>query len=444
MSIGVAGVAVHLLLDLDWRTSFLWGAVLSSTDAAAVFSVLRGVGVRRRLAAALELESGLNDAPVVITVVLLAGDTTLSWTDPLLVVAELAIGAAVGVALGFAGAWGLRRGALPAAGLYPLATVAVIAGAYSLGQLAHGSGFLATYVAALILGNSRLPHRASTLSFAEGLGWLAQIGLFVLLGLYVDPTRLPAALVPGIVVGLVVLLVARPLSVIAAATPFRVPWREQAFLSWSGLRGAVPIVLAMIPLMLGRDGAVELVDTIVVVVVIYTLMQGTTLPWVARKLGVIEGGQATEIQLEAAPLDEMDAHVLQVTIPPESKMHGVYLSQLRLPKGAVIALIVRGGSPIDVVPCAAAGTRRPTAGGRSGKGAGRDGTPPAGGQSRRRPGVLVRRTWRTGPELTPEARRSWRAGSVGAERPVTSSRRLDRSSERPIHRGRGPSWGSDL
>jgi cell volume regulation protein A len=350
VSIGVAGVAVHLLLDLDWRTSFLWGAVLSSTDAAAVFSVLRGVGVRRRLAAALELESGLNDAPVVITVLLLAGDTTLSWTDPLLVVAELAIGAAVGVALGFAGAWGLRRGALPAAGLYPLATVAVIAGAYSLGQLAHGSGFLATYVAALILGNSRLPHRASTLSFAEGLGWLAQIGLFVLLGLYVDPTRLPAALVPGIIVGLVVLLVARPLSVIAAATPFLVPWREQAFLSWSGLRGAVPIVLAMIPLMLGRDGADDLVDTIVVVVVIYTLIQGTTLPWVGRKLGVIEGGQATEIQLEAAPLDEMDAHVLQVTIPPESKMHGVYLSQLRLPKGAVIALIVRGGSPIDVSP----------------------------------------------------------------------------------------------
>ena len=234
---------------------------------------------------------------------------------------------------GFAGAWGLRRGALPAAGLYPLATVAVIGGAYAAGQFAHGSGFLATYVAALILGNSRLPHRASTLSFAEGLGWLAQIGLFVMLGLYVDPTRLLAALVPGIVVGLLVLLIARPLSVIAAALPFRVPWREQAFLSWSGLRGAVPIVLAMIPLMLGRDGAVELVDIIVVVVVIYTSMQGTSLPWVARKLGVIEGGQATEIQLEAAPLDEMNAHVLQVTIPPESKMHGVYLSPVAAAAG---------------------------------------------------------------------------------------------------------------
>lgn len=350
VSIGVTGAAVHLLLGLDWRTSILWGAVLSSTDAAAVFSVLRGVGVRPRIAAALELESGLNDAPVVIAVLLLAGTATLSWTDPLLVISELAIGAVVGAALGFVGAWGLRRVALPAAGLYPLATVAVIAGAYALAQISHGSGFLATYVAAVILGNARLPHRAATLSFSEGLGWLAQIGLFVLLGVYVDPTRLPEALIPGIVVGLVVLLVARPLSVLAAALPFKVPWREQAFISWSGLRGAVPIVLAMIPLMAGREGAGDLVNTVVVVVVIYTLVQGTTLPWVAQKLKVLDTGGLQEMQLEAAPLEEMGAHVLQVTIPQASRMHGVYLAQLRLPKGAVIALVVRNGEPVDVAP----------------------------------------------------------------------------------------------
>ena len=139
-----------------------------------------------------------------------------------------------------------------------------------------------------------------------------------------------------------------------------------------------------------------LVDTIVVVVVIYTLIQGTTLPWVARKLGVIEGGQATEIQLEAAPLEEMDAHVLQVTIPPESKMHGVYLSQLRLPKGAVIALIVRDGSPIDVAPALRLERGDQLLVVDPGKGARRDRTPAAGGQPGRRPGVLVRRTGRTG------------------------------------------------
>lgn len=355
VSIAVAGAGVHLLLGsmlhLDWRTSFLWGAVLSSTDAAAVFSVLRGVGVKPRLGAALELESGLNDAPIVIAVLLLAGTTTITWTDPLLVLYELLAGAVVGGVVGFTGGWSLRRGALPAAGLYPLATLALVGGAYAAGQYLHASGFLATYIAAVILGNSRLPHRTSTLSFAEGFGWLAQIGLFVLLGLYVDPYELPRALLPGAAIGLLVLLVARPVSVIAAALPFRMPWREQTFLSWSGLRGAVPIVLALIPLMIRDDAqSRSMVNIIVVVVVIYTLLQGTSLPWMARRLGVIQPGQATELQVEAAPLEEMSAQILQITVPDESRMHGVYVSQLRLPASAVIALIVRNGAPVAVQP----------------------------------------------------------------------------------------------
>ncbi|HET8589454.1 MAG TPA: potassium/proton antiporter [Nakamurella sp.] len=347
VSIAVAAVGVHLLLGLDWRVSLTWGAVLSSTDVAAVFSVLRGVGVRPKLAAALELESGLNDAPVVIAVLLFAGGSAIHWTDPLLVVYELIAGAAIGLALGFAGSWWLRRGSLPATGLYPLAAIAVASGAYAGAQFAHASGFLATYLAALVLGNSELPQRASTLSFAEGLGWVAQIGLFVLLGLYVDPTKLPAALVPGVIIGLMVLLVARPLSVIAAALPFRLPWREQAFLSYSGLRGAVPIVLALIPLSVGQPHSAELVAVIVVAVVIYTLLQGTTLPMVARALRVVDNGTATEVHIDVAPLDEMKAHVLQVRVPDGSRLHGVYLTQLRLPEGAVVALLMRQGAPLQ-------------------------------------------------------------------------------------------------
>lgn len=352
VSIGITGTALHLLLDLGWRTAFLWGAVLSSTDAAAVFSVLRGVGVRRRLSGALELESGLNDAPVVIAVVLLASPDPLQWWSPALVLYELAVGAAVGTALGCGGAWALRRAALPATGLYPLATVAVCVLGYAGGQWLHASGFLATYLAALILGNSNLPHRGGVLSFAEGTGWLAQIGLFVLLGLYASPGALAGALGPALIAGLVLVLLARPLSVVVSMLPFRLPWREQAFLSWSGLRGAVPIVLALIPVTRAPDSpsAKLLVDVVLVLVVLLTLLQGTTLPWVARLLRVSRGAEATEIEVDSAPLDELGADLLQVRVPVGSRLHGVYLRELRLPRGAVVSLVVRAGDGFTPLP----------------------------------------------------------------------------------------------
>jgi cell volume regulation protein A len=341
VSIGVVGTALHLLLDLDWRTAFLWGAVLSSTDAAAVFSVLRGVGVSRRLSGTLELESGFNDAPVVLAVVLLASGDPLTWLTPLLVVYELGAGAVIGLALGVGGAWALRRAALPSTGLYPLAAIAVCVLGYSAGVLAHASGLLATYVCALVLGNAELPHRGDVRSFAEGTGWLAQIGLFVLLGLYVSPPRLLDAVVPALVAGLVLVVAARPLSVLAAAAPFRVPWREQAFLSWAGLRGAVPIVLALIALIEGAPSGAALVDVVFVLVVVLTVVQGTTLPVVARWLRVTVPAQAEQIEIDAAPLDELRADLIQVTVPLGSKLRGVYLRELRLPRGATVSLVVR-------------------------------------------------------------------------------------------------------
>ncbi|MBA2308357.1 MAG: potassium/proton antiporter [Pseudonocardiales bacterium] len=351
ISIAVAGTALHLLLPLDWRTALLWGAVLSVTDAAAVFSVLRTIGVSKRLVGALELESGLNDAPAVIAVILLANDDPLDWlTTPAQIGYELVAGAVIGGLLGLGGAWALRRAALPATGLYPLATVAMCVLAYACGQGAHASGLLATYVAALILGNAKLPHRSDTVSFAEGMGWLAQIGLFVLLGLYSSPGRLVDAVVPALVVCAVTLLLARPLSVVASAAPFRVPWREQVFLSWAGLRGAVPIVLASIALTAGAPDAQRLVDVVFVVVVILTLLQGTTLGWLARRLGVGSDGEVQEIEVDAAPLDELGADLIQVRVPPGSKLRGVYLRELRLPEGATVSLLVRDGSGFTPSP----------------------------------------------------------------------------------------------
>ncbi len=350
VSIAVTGWALHLLLELDWPTALLWAAVLSSTDAAAVFSVLRALKVSRRLAGTLELESGANDAAAYIAVVLLASGDLLQGWSILLVGYELLVGALVGGALGIAGAWALRRAALPATGLYPLATVAVCLLAFASAQGIHASGLLATYVAGVVLGNSQLPHRGDTVSFAEGLGWLAQIGLFVLLGLYASPSRLSAVLIPALIAGAVLVLLARPVSVVLATAPFRLPWREQAFLSWAGLRGAIPIVLALIPLTEGVPGAQRLVDVVFVLVVVLTLVQGLTLPAVARWLRLARPEQGREIQVDSAPLDEMKADLLQVRVPKPSRLHGVYLSELRLPPGAMVSLVVRDGDGFTPQP----------------------------------------------------------------------------------------------
>jgi cell volume regulation protein A len=335
------------MLGLDWRLALLYGAVLSSTDAAAVFATLRRLRLPPRLVATLEAESGMNDAPVVIVVVLLSRGAVLAhpwWFEVLLVGYELGVGAAVGVAVGIAGRYALRRAALPSAGLYPIAVVGFTVLAYAAGAVLHASGFLAVYVAGVLLGNGRLPHRQAILGFADGLAWLAQIGLFVLLGLLVSPHRLDAAVLPAVVTGLALLLLARPLSVAVSALPFRLPRREQLFLSWAGLRGAVPIVLATIPLSLRVPGADRLFDAVFVLVVIFTLLQAGTLAPAARRLGVTAPAEAAEVLVETAPLERMRADLLQLEVPPGSRLGGVHVDELRLPVGASVTLVLRDGA----------------------------------------------------------------------------------------------------
>ncbi|WP_430496558.1 potassium/proton antiporter [Micromonospora trifolii] len=345
VSIVVVGVAVHLLLGLDWRLALLYGAVLSSTDAAAVFATLRRLRLPPRLVATLEAESGMNDAPVVLLVVLLShrGFAHPWWYEVALVLYELGVGVAVGVAAGVAGTWALRRAALPSAGLYPIAAVGITVLAYAAGAVLHASGFLAVYVAGVLLGNARLSHRQAILGFADGLAWLAQIGLFVLLGLLASPGRLDAAVLPAVVAGLALVLLARPLSVAVSALPFRVGLREQAFLSWAGLRGAVPIVLATIPLSERVPGAERLFDVVFVLVVIFTLVQTGTLGPFARRLRVTAPAEAAEIHVETAPLERMRADLLQVEVPPGSRLAGVHVDELRLPLGAAVTLVLRDG-----------------------------------------------------------------------------------------------------
>jgi len=349
LSVVVVALAAHLVLDVSWTVALLVGAVLASTDAAAVFSVLRRVPLPNRLTGLLEAEAGFNDAPVVILVVALAAQASpgsgghASWWQLLLMaVAELAGGAAVGLLIGYAGGHLMRRIGSSSSGLFSIGVMALTVLAYAVGARLHASGFLATYLSALVLGNMRLPHRAAVRGFAQALGWLAQIGLFVLLGLLVTPARLATQIVPAVVIGLALLLVARPLSVIVSLTPFRMPWRDQAFLSWAGLRGGVPIVLATVPLTTGTPGARRLFDLVFVLVVIFTLVQAPALPWVARRLAVTDTDRPLDLEVESTPLDELRADVLQMTVGVTSMLHGVEVFELRLPPGANVTLIVRG------------------------------------------------------------------------------------------------------
>ena len=321
VSVLVVAVATRWLLDLGWREALLLGAVLAPTDAAAVFSVLRKLPLPPRLAGMLEGESGLNDPPAVLAVTLLS-DIGHHPPSPALIAGEiayqLAAGAAIGVLAGVLGALALRRVALPASGLYPIAILALIVASYGAATLARASGFLAVYVSALVLGNARLPHGPAIRGFAEGVAWLAQIGLFVMLGLLASPARLPAQIIPAIVVGSVLVLAARPAAVAAATLPLRVPWRQQAFLSWAGLRGAVPIVLATIPMNARVPGATRLFDIVFIIVVINTLAQGPTLPWAARQLKVTAPAEPLDVDVEAAPLEALHADLLQAQIPTGS------------------------------------------------------------------------------------------------------------------------------
>ena len=351
VSVLVVAVGAHLILGVDGRTAALFGAVVSSTDAAAVFAVLRRLGVRRRMAATLEAESGFNDPTAVILVTLAASD---SWSDtsPVhlvgLVLYELVVGAAIGLAIGAIGALLVRRAALPVAGLYPIAVLAVALLAFAVAGLVGTSGFAAVYVAGLVLGSGRLPHRTPTLAFAEGTALLAQIGLFVMLGLLASPDRLASAVLPAVVVGLLLTFVARPLAVLSCALPFRVPWREQAFVSWAGLRGAVPIVLATIPATEGFAGPEHVFDVVFLLVVVYTAIQAPTLPWVARRLGLVRSGDAHDLSIESAPLEDAGRELLEVSITAPSRLVGVFVDALRLPVGASVALVLRDG--LDPAP----------------------------------------------------------------------------------------------
>lgn len=343
-TVAVTTGLVLLLLRVDLRTALILGSVAASTDAAATFAILRRLPIRERTRALLEAESGFNDPPVIVLVAVITSD---AWFAPSVLgmvsigLYQLILGAVTGLAIAWAGQFLLRRVALPASGLYPLAILAIAMVAFSLAGVLGASGLLASYVTGLWLGNAPLPHLRTTRGFVEALGWLSQIGLFVMLGLLSSPGRLPDALPTALVVGAALTFVARPVAVLLCVTPFRIGLREQMFLSWAGLRGAVPIVLATIPMTVGLPGAERVFDVVFLLVVMFTLIQGPLLPLVARWSRIIVQGTGQELDFESAPLEESGATVLKFEIPPTSRLAGLYLDELRLPRRVSVAMVLR-------------------------------------------------------------------------------------------------------
>jgi cell volume regulation protein A len=350
VSIAIVAVPLVLWLGVSVQNAILIGAVLAATDAAAMFSVLRSMRISSRVRTLLEAEAGFNDAPVVVLVSVVASPsfgTSPWWQIPLIVVAEIVGGAVVGVGVGYAGRWLLPRLALPAVGLYPIAALALLVGGYGLADVIHTSGFLAVYVAAVIVGSAaRLPHRRSIIGFADGLAWIAEIGLFFMLGALADVHTLPSAIPLAILVSVLILVVARPVASLVSLLPFRLPRSTIAFSSIAGLRGAVPIVFAAIPLGLGVPGARMVFDVTLISVLILMLVQVPLIRSMGRRLGVVKEEEPVELDVESAPLDGMRAQVLGFEVPAGSGLVGTFITEIGLPTGAVVSLVVRGDEAI--------------------------------------------------------------------------------------------------
>ena len=351
--VGTAGVvaAGARLLGFGWPEALLLGAIVSSTDAAAVFSVLRtsGVQLKRRVGMTLEVESGLNDpVAVILTTVLtrnlLHPGTIASWWVALDVVREIAIGTALGLAAGHGGRALLARARLPAGGLYPVLTLTIACLAYGVTTLVHGSGFLAVYIAAVVLGDGPLPYRAGLLRVHDALAWLSQIVMFLVLGLLAYPSRVAAVAGVGLVLALVLAFVARPAVVALCLIPFRAyTRRDVAYVGWVGLRGAVPIVLATFPVLAGAPGASRIFDVVFFIVLVNALLPGATVGWLTRRFDLAsdEPPPATAV-LQIESLLPLDGQLLSFYVDDALAVAGVAVADLPFPEGSAATMVVRG------------------------------------------------------------------------------------------------------
>jgi cell volume regulation protein A len=347
MTAVVTGLAAAWLFDLTTLEGMLLGSIVASTDAAAVFAVLRGSGLRRRLARTLEGEAGFNDP---IAALLVIG--FIDWIQkpdygPLdmagLLVVELGIGLAVGLAIGWLALQGFRRLDFEAPGLYPVASVTAAALSFGLADVAHGSGLLAVYLTGMVLGTARIPAKRSVVTFHGGLAWVAQLSMFLMLGLLVFPSQFGDVWLEGTALALVLALVARPFATFLTTIGSGFTLPERTMLGWAGLRGAIPVVFATFAVTEGVKDGVELFNIVFFAVLLSTVLQGISIEPVARLLGVTTSRPALPQPLaETGTIRALGAEVLEYPVASDDAAAGARIRDLGLPRDALVNVIVRG------------------------------------------------------------------------------------------------------
>lgn len=355
-TIGVLGTAgimaafTHFAFGLPWLVAWLLGAVVSSTDASAVFSVLkeRQLGLKGDVTPLLEFESGGNDPMAVFLTVglleLIAHPERGVLSIVPLFLEEMVIGALAGVVLGRAALWIINRVQLQFEGLYSVLSIALALVVFGGAAVAGGSGFLAIYIAGVILGNAEFIHKRSLINFHDGLSWLMQVAMFLTLGLLVNPRDLLPTAGQALACALVLVFLARPLSVYLSLARARMPLNEKSMVAWVGLRGAVPIVLATFPLLAGVPEATTLFNIVFFIVLTSVLLQGTTLTLVARWLHVREQVPVTPAYpITYTPTAHGKGDMVEVDVRAGSAAAGQRIVDLRLPPEALLILVHRAG-----------------------------------------------------------------------------------------------------
>ena len=351
LTAAVTGLAAAALFGFSTKEGLLVGSIIAATDGAAIFALLRESTLRRKLARTLEGEAGLNDAVAVLLVL-----ACIDWLlkpgydtgDALvLLVRQFGLGIAAGAAAGWLGVQALQRVRLATAGLYPVASLAIAGVAFGAAAAVEGCWFVAVYLAGLALGSARIPARQTVANFHQGLGWLAQLSMFLVLGLLVFPSQLGGVAVEGTALALVLVLVARPLAVVGATVFARYSAAERLMLGWAGLRGAVPVVLATFPVLDHVPGSLEFFNIVFFAVVVSTVLQGTTFEPLAKRLGVTTTEPALPPPLmEAGTVRRLGAEVLEYSIKPDDAIVGARVRDLGLPREAVVNVVVRGEEAI--------------------------------------------------------------------------------------------------